>query len=409
MTLYLAALLSLPVDIGLAVAGSVLTPARAVLLAAVVLAALQWRSVRAALERVPRLIWIGWAAFLGAALVTAAMVPSTESWARYGSLVAEGVVVFALICWAAMAPGGLRALMIAVAVTMIVVAAAVLILAALGQHYDQILSGLAGTEHARENSPRFGLERQAGSFRGAAYFGIWLTAASAFLLPTLAGPRGRDRWLALAGWAVLLGAVVLTGSRQAMTAMFALPGVYFLIRGQRAIGVASLVAAGAVVAGVSYLPASATIANSTTLRIDAVGAATLAIREHLLFGWGLLKDMQVVSSITGRRNFVDDTYLSLGIEMGLVGLGAFALMIGSYLRAMWHGRHEPVALALGLAVVIVLGMGILVSFLQASQGYATFFVISALAVVAALKARGATTLKSEGSPDPAGATASAAA
>jgi hypothetical protein len=385
--LYIVLLLTLPVDVGLNLAGSIVTPARIVLLAGAALALLEWRSVLAAARRVPGLVWLGWAAFLAAALVSALLWPSAESWARYASLAGEGLVVFVLVVHAASAPGGLRTLIVVFAGTMVGVAAAVLALALLGLHYDHVVSGLAGSVPAADTLARYGLERQAGPFRGATYFGIWLTAGSVLLLPQLELHGGAKRWLALAGWLVLVvSALTMTGSRLAMTMVFALPGVYFLMRGQRALGVASLLAAGLVALGVSLIPANDAIEYSTTRRLAAVGASFDAVGVHPLFGWGLLNDMNALGQFLGQRNYVDNTYLSIALETGLVGLGAFLLLVFGVLfavRRMWRSAQ---GLALTLVLLAILGMAVLISVFQATQGYAAFWILAALAVVSATDA-----------------------
>jgi hypothetical protein len=90
--------------------------------------------------------------------------------------------------------------------------------AALGIHYDHILAQIAGSQPVPQVADRFGLERQAGSFRAPLYFGIWMAVVSALLLPAMAEGRPRARQIAWAAWVVLLVSVaVLTASRLATT------------------------------------------------------------------------------------------------------------------------------------------------------------------------------------------------
>jgi hypothetical protein len=382
VALYVVALLALPADFGLHVGGIVITPARAVLLAAVALALAEWRSWRAILGGVPRLVWFGWAAFLLAALVTALAAPSSATWARYGSLVIEGLIVFALVCAASAVPDGLRTLVVVFVATLAAVAAAALVLALFGIHYDRVLSDVAGSAALPDVTPRYGFERQAGPFRAPLFFAIWLTAGSALLLPALAAGARRIRWLALTAWLVLLVAVVtLTASRLAMTTMFVIPGVYFLARRPRIVGVACLVAAVAIALGlVALIPASPAVTESNELRLAAINPALQAIQARPLFGWGLLSDSTVLSSIIGKTNAVDDTYLSLAVEMGLVGLAAFALLVASIVAATRRGWRSARGLALALAVVSVLAMAAFASVFQVTQGYAALSVLAALGV-----------------------------
>ena len=400
---YVVALLTFPTDFGVRLGGVVLTPSRAVLLAAVILALVQWRFLFAPMRRVPLPVWIGWAAFLLTTLITALIAPSSASWARYGSLIGEGVVLFALVVWAASAPGGARSLATVFAATMAVVAGSVLLLALLGYRYDHILSDIAGTAYVPDSAPRYGLERQPGPFRASLYFAIWMTTASALLLPLIAEGRRRIRALALAGWLVLLVAVIfLTASRLAMTAIFLIPAAYFIVRGPRVVGVASGVAALGIAFGLTRLiPAAPVIVESGELRLAAISPAMQAISAKPLFGWGLLSDSTVLSDIIGKQNYVDNTYLSLAVETGLFGLGAFLLLAAAIVLVTRRAWATPLGLSLSIAVAGVLGMGILASVLQVTQAYAAFVVLAALAVAAA-----APPVKAAGSPGPAAAAAS---
>lgn len=396
MGAYVIALLAFPVDFGPQVGGVVLSVSRLVLLAAIAFAIADWRELLSAARRVPTMVWVGWLAFLGSALVTAATIPSSASWARYGSLVVEGLVVFLLVYRAALAPSGLRTLLIVVATTTVAVAGIALLLVAFGNDYDRILSAIAGTEPVYQPSARFGLERQAGPFRGALYFGIWMTVASALLLPALAEGPPRLRRLAGAAWVVLLVAVaVLTVSRLAVTAMFVVPGVYFLVRGRRPVGVACLalaVVVGAVFSVLSLDPEIAGAApgetgnvlyRSSVVRFAAYQATLEALRVHPLFGWGLLNDMSVVGAIIGRGNWVDSIYLSYLVEMGIVGTGSFVLLLVAILRVSRRTWQSAAGLALGIALAGGLVMGAFASTLTSTQMYAAFFVLAALALAAA--------------------------
>jgi O-antigen ligase len=124
------------------------------------------------------------------------------------------------------------------------------------------------------------------------------------------------------------------------------------------------------------------------LRITAIDPALQAIRARPLFGWGLLSDSSVLSAIIGKQNFVDDTYLSLAVEVGLVGLGAFLLLALSILGATRRGWGTPLGLALLIAVTGVLAMGVFASIFQVTQGYAAFFVLAALALISAVRGPG---------------------
>jgi O-antigen ligase len=167
--------------------------------------------------------------------------------------------------------------------------------------------------------------------------------------------------------------------------MFLIPAAYFLVRGPRPVGAASLVAAAGIAFGLAWLiPPSPVIAESNELRLAAISPALQAIAARPLFGWGLLSDSAVLSDIIGRQNFVDDTYLSLAVETGLVGLAAFVLLAGAIVLATRRGWAGPLGLALAIAVASVLGMAVLASVFQVTQGYAAFFVLAGLAVATSL-------------------------
>ena len=392
MTAYVVTLLAFPVDFGPTVGGVVLSPSRLVLLAALVVATVEWRANLTAARTLPLTIWVAWLAFLGSVFVTAATIPSSASWARYGSLVVEGVVVFLLAYRAALTPAGLRRLLTAIVATTVLVAAATLILAVFGIHYDHILAQVVGSQPAPQIADRLGLERQAGPFRGALYFGIWMAVASALLLPAMAEGRARARQVAWAAWAVLLVSVaLLTASRLATTAMFVLPGVYFLIRGKRSVGVTFLILAVVVGVTLSILSLDPTfsgdpespLVRSGTMRIASIQAAFEALQVHPFFGWGLLSDMTVLGAFIGERNYVDDIYLSLLVEVGIVGTVSFLLLVAAVLAGSRRAWSSAVGLALGIALVGLLTMGVFASNLKSTQSYAAFCILAALGLAKA--------------------------
>jgi O-antigen ligase len=119
------------------------------------------------------------------------------------------------------------------------------------------------------------------------------------------------------------------------------------------------------------------------MRLSAIDAALQAIRARPVFGWGLLSDASVLSGIIGQPNYVDNSYLSFAVDTGIVGAGAFVLLATSILGATRHGWNSALGLALSIAVAAVLAMSAFASVFQVTQGYAAFFVLAALAVVAA--------------------------
>jgi O-antigen ligase len=125
------------------------------------------------------------------------------------------------------------------------------------------------------------------------------------------------------------------------------------------------------------------LAGSTTLRVEAIKAAWQVLLQKPLFGWGLLSAGAVLSAATGHTNYVDDTYVQTLVELGALGFAAFALLIfaalGTAVRLPWSAVH----LSRLLALVMLLGMAALASFLNITQGYAAFVIVVALATVGA--------------------------
>ncbi len=383
---YVVTLLSLPPDIGVSVAGVVLSASRLVLLVAIVAALLQARQTRSTVATVPGVVWVGWLLFLGSALVTTLLFASADSFARYVSLVVEGLVVFTLVYAAGATQGGVRTLSAVFVATLVAVAAATLLLALGGLRYEQVLADLTGSLPARVVDPRFGFERFSGPFRAPLYFAIWMTAGSALLLPAMAAGARATRALALGAWAVLFAAVIsLTLSRIAITAMLVLPGVYFVVRRPRWIGTVFLAAACVVALGMGFLTVdpSSGISESGAMRLSAFEATLVALRTHPVFGWGLLSDVTVLSEIIGTRNWVDNTYLSYLVTLGVAGCAGFIVLMAAILATSRRGWRTPNGLALAISVVAILGMGLLASIFQSSQGYAAFFVLAALLSAAA--------------------------
>ncbi len=289
----------------------------------------------------------------------------------------------------------LRTLVTTVAATTVAVAALVFTLAVFGIHYDHVLSSLAGTDPLMEPTARFGLERQAGPFRATLFFGIWMVVASALLMPALVDGKGRERVLAGAGWLILAVSVaILTVSRLAMTAMFVVPGVYLLVRGRRTVGFAFLVMAGIVAAAFTVLSIEPQIAgsgqgetgrilqDSVAMRVASIEATIEALSAKPLFGWGLLSGMTVLSGLIGQISYVDNMYLSLLVELGLVGTGSFLFLAGVIVARASRAWRSPIGLALSIALVAELILALFASTLESTQGYAAFFIVAALALAA---------------------------
>lgn len=250
---YAAVLIAVPSDFGPRLFGFVLSPSRMILAALIVILAvgrvLSWRS----LGEMPRAVLAGWALFLGAAAVSTALNPTNGSIARYGSLVVEGFFVMWVVGVAVTSRSDARRIVLALLLTTVAVAFATLCLGLTGRSYEGIFSAISGAMATSASvDSRFGFVRQQGSFPAPLFFGLWLTAAGALVLPYLERATPRVRLAACVGWAILFLAVaLLTVSRMAITIALAIVGAYFLLRRPRWLGLLALGLALAVATGLA--------------------------------------------------------------------------------------------------------------------------------------------------------------
>jgi hypothetical protein len=401
-----------------------MSPSRAIL-ATLILGLLLTRQLSLrSLREMPRGALAGWALFLGSAAISAALHPSPGAVSRYGSMVAEGFLLFWVVSVAVRSRSDVIAIALTLALTTIGVGAVTLVLGLVGWSYDRLFAGISAVAPTTlAVDTRFGLVRQPGSFAAPLFFGLWMAGASPLVLPFTDRAGRATRTACLSGWALLFVAVVLlTVSRMAITGMLAVAGAYFLIRRPRWLGVAALVVALAAVTGFASLTAdvppdsavpgstasaapgsSATpggnapsarpatpgsrdeqaLAGSNTLRIEAVRAAVDALSRRPLFGWGLLTEKEVVTEIGGKPNYVDSSYLALLVDFGLVGFSAFLILVAGIAYAARDARRSAIGVALGLAIIAVLTMSGLAAFLIVTQGYALTWVLAALLIRAA--------------------------
>lgn len=413
--LYTIALLAFPSDFGPRVLGFVWSPSRVVLvlllLAAVASGGLDLRRLR----REPRWLLAAWAIFLGAAATTALLFPGPGVTARFLSLGIEGTVLYWVVR-SVIDDGrlGRRIILAAIAVTAFV-AVFSLALSLAGFRYDALLPTLAGQQVPPNISgDRFGFVRQQGSFPAALFLGIWIASSSVLVLPWTESLSRRSRLLATITWWVLLaGVAFLTVSRVAVTGMLLIAGCYLLLRHRRAVG---LVAVGAAIivglgfAGLSMgspAPSPAAtpsaqpnttarpgesqpspaagpptevdlLAGSNELRIQALRATVRAVAERPLFGWGLLRAKDVVTSVGGSTNYVDSSVLAIVVETGLIGLAA---LLAVALAALARGRgaqRTAEGLATYLAVLSIGAMSVVAAYLVVTQGYASFWLLAGL-------------------------------
>ena len=306
------------------------------------------------------------------------------------------------------------ALQLTIVVATTFVAGATLLLAAFNLSYGDVLGNMS-LSASSGSEVRFGLARQAGSFPEPLFFATWLVGASMLVLRWIEDERTPRRVLAWVAWAILFLATVETVSRVGIVLMPAATAVYFLVRRRLALGAAMFtlaLMAALIVGGVvtppslpsfgppapsapsatptpvpsgSPVPSGPTeevrLAGSTTMRIESLQAAWPVLLEKPLFGWGLLNAAPVLSAQVGHPTFIDDTYVTWLVELGLFGIAAFGLLVLAALRAALRMPWSPVRLSRLLALAVLLGMVVFASFLSITQGYAGFVLLVALATV----------------------------
>jgi hypothetical protein len=416
LCVYVAALIVFPADFGIRLLGVVLSPAR-IALAVLVVFSVATRTLSLEVIRSERKsVRIGWVAFLTSALVTVLVEPSPGAVPRVLSLAAEGAVVYFATRAVARDSASMKLVVMVAILATLTVAVVSVVAGALGLRYDSVLTVLAGDPLPPSVSgERFGFIRQQASFSAALFFAIWLAAATALVLPWVLAHRRMTVAMASATWALLVGGIaVLTVSRIAVTGVFLIAGAFLWRWGYPKIASAALIVGFAVAIGFAGLSAGSSppspdstsgpqpgstaapggpsarvetypseseiLAGSNDLRLRAFRATLDAVGQKPVFGWGLLRAKEVVTSIGGSANYVDSSYLVIVVEMGIVGLAAFLALIASVFaasRPAWSNAH---GMALGLGWVSILVMSIVAAYLNVTQGYATFWLLAALLV-----------------------------
>jgi hypothetical protein len=360
--------------------------------------------------------------------VTTLLNPSSSAVSRYGSVLLEGPILFLLARSVAKDAHGASTLSSVLAFSTVAVAAASTSLALVGLRYDSIVRGLTGSSSA---SPplRLGIERQQASFDAPLFYAVWLVVAAGLVLPGIERRRRRIAWLS--AFVVMCVAVLTTLSRIAIVLLPLVVAAYAAQRRRWVSATAAFCAAGALMlavalgpllltrhaaappavprasqsasAGTSRPPQSATpaapatrapvastgpaiaddIASSNAARLDAVVAAIRATGHRPLFGWGPLAAKDVVADELGHPNFVDNTYLALLVEDGIVGFGAFVVLIGTVIVAASRSAGTAGGAARLTAIGTLLVCCLFAAFLSVSQGYALASLVYGLAVGAA--------------------------
>jgi O-antigen ligase len=411
---YAATLIAIPPDVGVRLAGFVLSPARALLLVAVAVALVEVaRDPDRRRPVPPRIVLVAWLLFLTAFGVSTLVNGVPGGIARFGSLVVEGIVLW-LLAWHVAMRAGADRIATAIAAASVGVAVLSTVLALTGQRYDVIVRTLAGSPAVEEMPLRFGIVRQQASFDAPLMYGVWLVAASALILGEITRSAGTRRWLWIAGWAVVAVAAFTTVSRIVLVGLPLVVAVYFAVRERWRSSlmafVASLVVAffvfvvptgalssfrlGGVQFGVDFgppgtvlgvpfsTPEMAAIDSSNEARIEAAIAGLNAATERPLFGWGPLNAKAVVEERLGYKNWVDNTYVAFLVEGGIAGLATFVGLAFVVVAIALHNRGDPRGAARAVALLALLGASAFAAFFSLSQGYAAFWLLGGLATAA---------------------------
>ena len=218
---YAAALIALPTTWGIDVGFMVVTPARVLLVLAIVATLAEVAPARHQTEVDPgRWLMIAWVVFLSLAAATTLESGSPRDRAL-GSKILEGAGVFWVAWWACRrSPILLQSVLVA---TTALMAALTTGMAIIGLEYQAVLFGSDSL-----GDIRFGLVRQEASFDAPLFYAVWLAAAGALALGLLFTQRGRRRWLAALAWAVTAVAMVTTASRFGFIAVLGVLGVVLM-------------------------------------------------------------------------------------------------------------------------------------------------------------------------------------
>jgi hypothetical protein len=351
-------------------------------------------------------------AFLLAATIATVLHPTPGALPRLLSLGIEGMVLYFVTRAVATDAIAARTVMKVAIVATLIVVVVCLIAGTFGFRYDSLLTALGGGPVPPPSGERFGFIRQQGSFPATLFFAIWLAACTALVLPWSLARERPSVVLSATTWVVLVfGIAVLTVSRIALPCAFLVAGVYWWRWRRRAVASVAIVAAFAIAFGFASLsvgtapsatsspepgtsspavgPSAPTatfpsesdaLASSNEARVEAIKATIKAVAQEPVFGWGLLRAKDVVTTIGGSTNYVDSSYLVVAIEMGLVGLLAFLGLIASVLAAGRRAWWTREGMALSLACVAILAMTSVAAYLNVTQGYATFWLLAALMV-----------------------------
>ena len=176
----------------------------------------------------------------------------------------------------------------------------------------------------------------------ANYVAMYLEPPVAFAMALLLFDRARRwRWLG-AAWLAITGlALLLTLSKGAYLALIAL-GVVVILRLRRWM-LPLLVGLGVVAVLVSRIPLVAqriaTSENSLVGRFQIYGATIRSMQHHWFFGWGI-GGWDYIYRRKTPQPYPHDIWLTFWVELGLVGLIAFAIIFFGLLWRGWRGLPQ---------------------------------------------------------------------
>jgi hypothetical protein len=430
--LFIVAELMLPTNAGVSTGSFLLTPAR-VVIAIAFLIAISAGVMRRSAPRLPdRRFLVPWAVYLGAVLGSLVIHWTTAGAARFGSLILEGPVLFVLV-WGvarhATAARWLEATMIAATIAMAVLTIG---LAWIGLRYDEIVRVPFDRLSDLIVTVRFGLIRQTGAFDAPLFYATWLLTVSALVLPRIADSVGLRRALWALGWLGLAAAILLTTSRLALAGLplvvaaflalrvsiqraaaaatigvlaaamlFTLPGNFLLVgtpsapiasgrpSGSQALNGTSGPASSGGPASTAPFPSPSvtppvidSTEGSNQARIEAISATIQSLRESPLLGWGPLSGRATAERILGHQNAIDDAYLVIAIESGLIGLVGFLLILAAVMSAAAARRGDGVSTGRLVGLSAFLVMSVVAATFSVTQLYAAFWFLAAITIAA---------------------------
>jgi hypothetical protein len=223
----------------------------------------------------------------------------------------------------------------------------------------------------------------------AVMFSMALSFAFAWLLKA---KERRQRLLYAAAVLLLIGGAVATQKKTSMIGPLVCIAVFCAYRPRAMarlaplaivlVGVIHVVAPGAFGAVIDQLaPGTVTKVNTTQDRVSDYGAIKPDLAGHLLLGRGYGSYDQK------QHRILDNTYLSLAIGVGLLGVIAYlAIFVTAFLSAHSAARsgdpdRAPPALAAAAAIIVSLVAGAILDFLSFPQLPYLFCFIAAIAFV----------------------------